>query len=99
MDMAHRHLHVFTAKPDGRGGTIPAAAAMQGHAGAQQGSWYSIFARDVTRIPPDAKTTGRKEPLDTSAPLLCVRVAMGVHALDKDRDGGLNTGNCVTIQR
>ncbi len=98
-DKAHRHLHVFTAKPDGRGGTIPTAAAMQGNAGAQQGSWYSIFARDDSVIPPRAKTTGKKRPLDTSAPLLCVRVAMGVHTLAKDRNGGLNTGNCVTIQR
>jgi len=98
-DMAHRHLHIFTAKPDGRGGTVPAASAMQGDAGAQQGSWVTLDARGVTVIPPGAKTSGRGLPIDTSAPLLCVRVALGLHSLDKDLSGRLSTGNCVAIQR
>ncbi|MFZ0159515.1 MAG: kelch repeat-containing protein [Kineosporiaceae bacterium] len=98
-DPQHQHLHVFTARPDGHGGTIPAASAMQGDAGAQQGSWVTLYARDVAVIPRGARTSGTQRPLDTSAPLLCVRVAIGIHSLDKDLSGGLNTGNCVTIQR
>jgi hypothetical protein len=98
-DPAYQHLHVFTARPDGHGGTIPAASAMQGNAGAKQGSWVSLYTLNVRLIPPRAPTSGKKKPLDTRAPLLCVRVASGYHTLAKDRAGGLNTGNCVTIRR
>lgn len=98
-DAAHQHVHVFTASPDSFGGIDPAAETMQADAGKDQGSWVSIYTRDQRVIVANAPTSGQHEPLDTSAPLLCMRVANGVHSLAKDRSGGVHTGNCVTIQK
>lgn len=98
LDPAHQHLHVFTARPDGEGGTTPPAATMRSDAGDRQGSWVNLYLRDVTVIPAGAKTGGKHKPLDTKAPLLCIRVASGYHSLAKDRAGGWHTGNCVSIK-
>jgi N-acetylneuraminic acid mutarotase len=95
----HQHLHVFTAKPDKFGGIDPAAETIQAEAGNDQGSWVSLYSRDETVISMDMPTSGKGEPLDTSAPLLCMRVANGGHSLAKDRSGGVHTGNCVMIER
>lgn len=97
MDPGHHHLHVYTARPDGKGGTIPAASTMQATAGDRRGSWASVYARHRAVIDPRA-TSGKQRPLNTSAPLLCVRAASGLHTLAKDSSGGYRTGNCVTIR-
>jgi hypothetical protein len=98
-DRRHHHAHVFTARPDGHGGTVPAATDIQSVTGNERGSWVSLYRRDIRVIDGSFHVSGRGRPLDASAPLLCVRVASGLHALARDRRGGLRTGNCVPIRR
>jgi hypothetical protein len=100
-DINSHHLHLFLANPKTDGsGTDPDASIME-HIGPAQGNWWNFYSNDSTTIDDTTKSSNGKK-ISAEAPkytLFCARVAAGLHILQKDRKGGLASGNCVKITK
>jgi hypothetical protein len=95
-DASHYHFHVYLAKPGPNGTTVPTDAIMQHVPNA--GSWFILYDGNVKVIDNTTERGGKKLGIDTANnSLLCVRVAVGIHDLAKDKKGGYRTGNCAKI--
>jgi hypothetical protein len=97
-DASHYHFHVYLANAGPNGTTVPADSIMQHVPNA--GSWFIIMDNKTKVIDNNTERGGGKAGIDTAKyKLLCVRVAVGLHDLAKDKKGGYRTGNCATITR
>jgi hypothetical protein len=88
---------VYLAKPGADGTTDPPDTSIQ-HV-AKMGSWYNLYDGNITTIDNATERGGQRLPLDLTGtyPLVCVRVATGLHGLVPDRHNGFRTGNCVKL--
>jgi hypothetical protein len=97
-DINSHHFHLYLANPGANGGTDPADAVME-HIGPKQGNWWNIYSNGTTTLDDTSKSSnGKKLSAEIGKySLFCVRVAAGLHTLQKDKKGGFASGNCAKI--